>query len=189
MAESQSASVRVGQLLIASAALRDPNFTRSLVLILDTDDDGALGVVLNRPTPVPVEEVLEAWRDQVSEPGTLFQGGPVGTDSAIAVGRRRDAEPPVGFRALFGEIGLVDLDTPPELMDGALVRLRVFAGYSGWGTGQLEAEIAEGSWYVVEAEPDDIFAADPESLWRQVLQRQPGDLAWHATRPMDPELN
>jgi putative transcriptional regulator len=96
---------------------------------------------------------------------------------------------PVGFREVTGQLGLVDLDTPVELLDGSFDGMRIFAGYAGWGSGQLDDEIAEGSWYVVPSLPLDAFRDDPADLWRDVLRRQPGELAWHSTRPVDPELN
>ena len=181
---------RPGMLLVASPALLDPNFSDTVVLLLDVDDDGALGVVLNRPTPVAVGEVLEAWRDVVAEPEVLFQGGPVSTEGALAVGWLRDADDvPVGFRGVVDDLGVVDLDTPVELVEGSLSGLRIFAGYAGWGAAQLQGEIEEGSWYVVPGSPTDVFRDDATGLWRDVLRRQPGDLAWHSTRPVDPELN
>lgn len=191
---------RAGMLLLATPALIDPNFADSVVLLLDVDDDGALGVVLNRPSAVRVDDVLDAWTDVVSEPDVLFHGGPVGTDGALAVALLRDADDaPVGFRPVGGQpadgrfgptrLGLVDLDTPVELIEGSLAELRIFAGYAGWGAAQLDGEIAEGSWYVVPAESVDAFRIDTAELWREVLRRQPGELAWHSTRPFDPELN
>jgi putative transcriptional regulator len=181
---------RAGMLLVASPALLDPNFADSVVLLLDVDDQGALGVVLNRPSGVRVQDVLEGWGEIVSEPDVLFQGGPVSPQGALAVGAvRSETDVPVGFRTVDGRLGLLDLDTPPELVDGSLEHLRVFAGYAGWGADQLAGEIEEGSWYVVPAEPADAFRADPGGLWRDVLRRQPGELAWHSTRPFDPELN
>lgn len=177
-------------LLVATPALLDPNFAATVVLILDVDDTGALGVVLNRPSGLPVAEVLEPWRDVVAEPEVLFQGGPVGIEGALAVALLRASTPsPVGFREVTGQLGLVDLDTPVELLEGSVAEMRIFAGYAGWGADQLDAEIEEGSWYVVSAQADDIFREDPSDLWRDVLRRQPGDLAWHSTRPVDPDLN
>ena len=102
---------------------------------------------------------------------------------------RREDDVPVGFREVAGQLGLVDLDTPVELLDGSLDGLRIFAGYAGWGAEQLDGEIAEGSWYVVPSQPLDVFRIDPGELWRDVLRRQPGELAWHSTRPVDPDLN
>ncbi len=95
----------------------------------------------------------------------------------------------MGFRAVEGRLGLLDLDTPVELLEGSLDGLRIFAGYAGWGAGQLDGEVEEGSWYVVPAQEPDVFRLDPATLWRDVLRRQPGELAWHSTRPLDPELN
>lgn len=177
-------------LLVATPALLDPNFADSVVLLLDVDENGALGVVLNRPSGVPVADVLADWGEVVAEPEVLFLGGPVSTEGALAVALlRTEDDVPVGFREVAGQLGLVDLDTPVELLDGSLVGLRIFAGYAGWGADQLDGEIAEGSWYVVPSQPLDVFRIDPGELWRDVLRRQPGELAWHSTRPVDPDLN
>ncbi|MFC6287835.1 YqgE/AlgH family protein [Nocardioides sp. GCM10027113] len=182
--------VRAGMLLVATPVLLDPNFADTVVLLLDADDDGALGVVLNRPSVVAVADVLADWRDVVAAPEVLFHGGPVSADGALAVGLLRTSDDvPVGFRAVTGQLGIIDLDTPVELVDGTLDGMRIFAGYAGWGAGQLQAEIEEGSWYVVPAEAVDVFRMDPTDLWRDVLRRQPGELAWHSTRPVDPDLN
>ena len=179
-----------GVLLVATPALQDPNFADTVVLLLDVTEEGALGVVLNRPSQVLVADVLEPWCDVVAEPEVLFRGGPVGTDGALAVASLRDPQdPPVGWRPVAGLLGMVDLDTPPELVDGTLSAMRVFAGYAGWGAGQLDGEIEEGSWYVVSAEAGDAFRGDPAGLRRDVMRRQPGMLAWHVNRPVDPDLN
>lgn len=180
-----------GLLLVAAPTLLDPNFADTVVLLIEADAGGAVGVVLNRPTPVPVEEVLPAWGEVVAEPEVLFQGGPVSTDGALAVALLDDAAvvPDRGFRPVAGRFGLVDLDTPMDAVAGRLAGLRIFAGYSGWGAWQLEDEIAEGAWYVVPSEASDLCREDATDLWRDVLRRQPGELAWHATRPADPELN
>ncbi len=182
--------IRAGALLLATPELVDPNFADTVVLLLDADEEGALGVVVNRPSPVPVADVLADYADLVDEPGVLFRGGPVGLDGALGVGRVPDpGEIPVGVKQVAGELGLVDLDTPAEVLRGSLSGLRIYAGYAGWGPGQLESEVAEGSWYVLAGLPGDVFAADVADLWREVLRRQPGELAWHSTRPVDPELN
>ncbi|RLV50129.1 hypothetical protein D9V37_07910 [Nocardioides mangrovicus] len=189
--------------------LRDPHFVRTIVLLLevetgDRDGDGdsggedavdregsVLGVVLNRPGTVAVGDVLAAWGPAVSAPAVLFEGGPVSPESAVAVGRLSDprAGDPVGWRALDEATGLVDLDTPTELVGPALAGLRIYAGYAGWSWSQLLGEIAEGAWYVVPSVPEDLLVEDPAALWRQVLGRQPGDLAWLATWPADPTQN
>jgi putative transcriptional regulator len=187
---NRDAKVRAGDLLVATRALVDPNFSDSVVLVVDADGDGALGVVLNRPSAVPVAQVLDGWAEVVDEPETLFVGGPVSPEGALAVGLLSpDAEPPLGFREFAGRLGLVDLDTPIEILDGTLVGMRIFAGYSGWAAGQLEAEIEEGSWHVVPGEVPDVFRHDPSGLWRDVLRRQPGELAWTSTQPLDPDCN
>lgn len=142
-----------GRLLVATPALADPNFDRAVVLLLDHDEQGSLGVVLNRPTPVGVGDVLLPWATLAGDPGVVFQGGPVGLDSALGVAVIPGEEGPLGWRRVYGAIGLVDLETPPELLAAALGSLRIFAGYSGWGPGQLEIELGDGAWYVVESEP------------------------------------
>lgn len=176
-------------LLVAAPALLDPNFADTVVLLLDVNDDGALGVVLNRPTALAVSEVLGHWGDVVDEPEVLFQGGPVDTDGALAVALRKTGGESAGFREVDGALGLLDLDTPVELVTGSLDALRIFAGYSGWGAEQLQREIAEGHWYVVPGMAPDVFRSDTHELRRDVMRRQPGDLAWHSTRPADPDLN
>ncbi|MDT9591536.1 YqgE/AlgH family protein [Nocardioides zeae] len=181
---------RAGMLLVATRGLEDPNFAESVVLLLDSDEDGALGVVVNRPSPVHVADVLEGWRDVVGEPDVLFRGGPVSPDGALALGRPQDpGAPPVGYREIVPGLGVLDLDTPVELVEGGLGDLRIFVGYAGWGPGQLEDEIAEGSWHVVAGRVADAFSVAPHDLWRDVLRRQPGSLAWTSTQPADPSLN
>jgi putative transcriptional regulator len=184
-----------GRLLVATPALADPNFDRAVVLLLDHDEQGSLGVVLNRPTPVGVGDVLAPWAALAGEPGVVFQGGPVSLDSALALavvpGEDRPGHPadPLGWRRVHGAIGLVDLEAPPELLAAELGSLRVFAGYAGWGPGQLENELTEGAWWVVDSEPGDVSAPDPEGLWRAVLRRQRSELAMVATYPDDASLN
>ena len=179
-----------GRLLVATPALVDPNFAGTVVLLLDHDDDGSLGVVLNRPSAITVASVLPDWAASVDPPEVLFEGGPVSTDAALAVALVPEAGPdPIGFRRLFDRSGIIDLDTPPEVLAPAITRMRVFAGYAGWGGGQLQAEIDEGSWYVVDSTAADLFAPHPGTLWSAVLRRQPGSLAWVSTRPGDPTLN
>jgi putative transcriptional regulator len=178
-----------GSLLIAAPTMADPNFERTIVLLLDTSESGALGVVLNRPSRLDVAEVLEPWAELVDGPSVLFQGGPVETDSALAVANVPDGDEPIGWRRVFGSTGLVDLDAPVEIMSPAVSAMRIFAGYAGWGAGQLEDEIAGGSWYVVPAEADDPFLGDPARLWATVLRRQGGQLAMLATMPAEPGLN
>jgi putative transcriptional regulator len=197
MSRMTEVSSLTGRLLVATPKLADPNFDRTVVLLLDHDAKGTLGVVLNRPTPVGVGDVLEPWAELAVPPQVVFQGGPVALDSALALavvpgaGEARAAgrDGVLGWRRVHGAIGLVDLEAPPELLAAELGSLRIFAGYAGWGPGQLERELADGAWYVVESEPGDVSAPDPERLWRAVLRRQRGELAMVATYPDDPSLN
>jgi putative transcriptional regulator len=184
-----------GRLLVATPLLGDPNFRRAVVLIVEHEDtEGTLGVVLNRPTKIPVGQVLEQWTELATDPSVLFRGGPVAQNSALALAMVPGKEEPLGWRALDGapalaRLGLLDLDAPPRLLAPAIQSLRVYAGYAGWSPGQLEAEIDEGAWFVLPAEPGDVFAAEPERLWHAVMRRQQGDLAFLATYPDDPAQN
>lgn len=183
-----------GSLLIASATLVDPHFARCVLLVLDSDPNGSLGVILNRPTDVPVGEVLTPWQDVTSEPGVLFQGGPVELNAAIAIGSLRpdaqsSGDTPSGWQPLTGSIGIVDLDSSPDGFLGRLAALRVYAGYAGWGAEQLDDEIAGGSWHVVPATETDPFSRAPDRLWGDVLRRQPPPLSMLATLPEDANLN
>jgi putative transcriptional regulator len=178
-----------GRLLVATPLLVDPNFDRTVVLVLDHDEDGTLGVVVNRPTTVGVEDVLPAWAQLSVEPPVVFQGGPVALDSALGIAAVIGDAEPLGWRQVYGSVGLVDLDAPPEVLAAEVSAFRVFAGYAGWGAGQLEGELAQGAWYVVDSEPADAFSPRPEGLWRAVLRRQIGELAMVANFPEDPTLN
>ncbi|WP_406286255.1 YqgE/AlgH family protein [Embleya sp. NBC_00896] len=178
-----------GRLLVATPALADPNFDRCVVFLLEHDEDGTLGVVINRPSPVDVNDVLVPWSKIVSEPSVVFQGGPVAMDSALAIASVPGGAEPLGWRRVHGGLGLVDLDVPPELVASDFGSMRVFAGYAGWGPGQLETELKSGAWYVVDSEPGDAFTPHPDRLWRAVLRRQVGELAMVATYPEDPTLN
>ena len=184
-----------GRLLVATPLLGEPNFRRTVILIVeDEPEEGTLGVVLNRPTEVQVGQVLQAWAELVTGPTVVFKGGPVSPNSALALALARGEDEPLGWHSLDGSslmsrIGLVDLEAPPELLAGGITSLRVFAGYAGWGPGQLRAEIEEGAWYVLAGEPTDAFLAEPERLWPTVLRRQGGEFAIVATYPDDPMLN
>jgi putative transcriptional regulator len=179
-----------GRLLVATPRLADPNFRRAVVLLLDHGAEGALGVVVNRPLEVEVAAVLPSWQPYATAPGRLFQGGPVALDSALGVvAVPGDDVEPMGVRRIIGSLGLVDLEAPPQAVVSGVAGLRIFAGYAGWSGGQLEAEIGEGAWYVVDAEARDPFSDAPETLWRQVLRRQRGELALVSTYPEDPTLN
>ena len=178
-----------GRLLVACPGHGGEVFGRSVVLILDHDADGTLGVVVNRPTRLPVAEVLPPWGGHVVRPRVVFQGGPVSNDSALGVARLTARGETVGWRRLHEDLGLVDLDAPPDLLAPALGEMRVFAGYAGWSPDQLSEEIAAGLWYCVDALPGDLFSPTPGRLWRAVLRRQPAPLAFVSTYPEDPTAN
>jgi putative transcriptional regulator len=178
------------QLLVATPLLREPTFGRTVILLLEhSDDEGALGVVLNRPTTAAVADVVPAVADVVSAPAVLFDGGPVSRNTAIALGLARPGVDPDGWMPVVPPVATVDLDHDPALLAASLAELRVFAGYAGWSPGQLEAEIAEGAWYVVDALPADPFLTDPAQLRMLVLRRQGWPLAAVAHCPADPSLN
>jgi putative transcriptional regulator len=179
-----------GNLLVAMPTLRDPHFERTVVFLLAHEADGALGVVLNRPTGVSVSEVLPGWEPLVSGPPVLFEGGPVGADSAICVARARAGVAGfVGFSRVVGQIGTIDLSREPGKVAERLEYVRVYHGYAGWSPGQLESEIEEGSWFVFSALPSDPFLSQPEDLWQLVLRRQGGMTAAVANYPPDVHLN
>jgi putative transcriptional regulator len=178
-----------GKLLIAEPMLEDPNFERSVVLLIEHSEEGALGVVLNRPTDINVSAVLDEWGQLASEPGVLYVGGPVNQDSLVALGRRAPDGDGSGWTQVFEDLGAVDLHLEPSELASGLNGIRVFVGYSGWGPSQLEMELAQDAWVVVDAAVDDVFAPDPETMWRSVLARQGGKLAMLANFPPHPSVN
>jgi len=177
-----------GRLLIAAPSLVDPNFDRTVVLMLEHGEDGALGIVLNRPSDTALDDVFPEWHALVSPPGVAFAGGPVATDAVIALARRR-SEIIDGFTEIVDDLGTVNLAGDPLDVGSSLACLRVFAGYAGWSPYQLEAEIAQGAWFDVAMKPDDAFAAAPDRLWRDVLRRQRGRLSVFSTFPEDASVN
>ena len=178
-----------GKLLVATPELEDPNFFRTVVLVLDHTEDGALGVVLNRPSVAVLADPLPEWAPLAPEPAVVFVGGPVQPEAAIGLGRRAGPGDFDGFAELFGELGTVDLERPPDAVAPPVDRVRVFAGYSGWGPGQLEDELAADGWFVVDADGADPWSETPSSMWRNVLRRQRGQLRVFADFPLDPESN
>lgn len=177
-----------GRLLVATPLIEDPNFLRTVVVLLEHDDDGAFGVVLNRPSLTPVSEPLPEWAPSAAAPAVMFMGGPVATDSVIGItsapmddGAGSDGRVDCGFRT-------IDLADRFEV-DGFGSGLRLFVGAAGWSPGQLEDEIAEGAWWVVDAQADDVVTADPDGLWTRVVARQRGPIRLFAHAPVDPTLN
>ncbi|MGH9892099.1 MAG: YqgE/AlgH family protein [bacterium] len=168
-----------GQLLVAAPLLRDPNFYRTVVLILRHDEDGAMGVVLNRPSAERAAGYLPEWEEQLEPEATVFVGGPVQPEVAIGFSRPSLLSKP--------DTGLVDLANPSQSYDNGPIR--VFAGYAGWGPEQLEAELDESAWIVLPPDWGDLFTDEPKGLWSRVLARQGGRLAMLATFPPDLSLN
>lgn len=164
-------------------------FSRSVVFVLHHDDDGAQGLVLTAPLDADVDSVLPGWQSSVCVPRTLFQGGPVDLDRAIALANVPGREEILGTKRLFGSLCLVDLDAPPSLIAAEAAGIRIFAGSAGWEGGQLDEELDDGWWVRIEPEITDVFDPEPESLWQRVLLRQPGALRLLASFPDDPSLN
>ena len=165
-----------GKLLLATPPLVDPNFDRTVVLLLEHTDEGSLGLVLNRPTEEEVEVLLPTWRPLVSGQPVLFDGGPVETEAVIGLAWVREV-PVDGFADLDEGLGTLDLSEDADGFTDRLDDLRLFRGYAGWGPGQLDDELAANAWIVVDADRADPFTPAPETLWRDVLRRQGGALA------------
>lgn len=180
-----------GRLLVASTTLNEPTFARSVVYLLEHDGGGTVGVVLNRPSHTPVGQVLPDWQDVVTEPAVIFGGGPVMPDGALCLAqlKRRHSDEGPGVRRVAGSLATVDLDGDVDAIHESTTRLRVFAGHSGWAPGQLSEEMESGSWYVIDGMLDDAFTADPSTLWRRVLRRQPMPLRAISTYPRELGLN
>jgi putative transcriptional regulator len=176
-----------GHLLVATSVLGDRHFSRTVIYLLEHHGEGSLGVVLNRPSTTSVGEVLPRWRDVVSGPAVLFEGGPVQPDGALCLGAVQDPE--AGARPLHGGVASIDLDGDPDAVIGRATALRVFAGYAGWAAGQLEDELEEGAWWVVSGSLEDLFSDHPEGLWSRVLRRQRPPLSYMSTLPPDPTRN
>lgn len=194
-----------GRLLVATPVLADPNFARTVVLLLEHDDDGALGIVLNRPGEARVDEVAPGWERLAAAPDVVFGGGPVQPDAIVGLARCREPAPRGGPGAVrprgpFTDTGsgssdivpgvrLIDLGRDAALAAAEVSQVRIFAGYAGWAPAQLEREVAEEAWVTVAARGGDVFSDDPADLWRGVLRRQPGRLRLLSTFPEAPWTN
>lgn len=175
-----------GKLLVASPALDDPNFARTVVLITEHGDDGAMGIVLNRPADAEVSDILpELAEIAVEEP--IFVGGPVQPEALVVLGEFTD--PGKAAWIVVADVGLVSAATDIEELPDSVRRGRVYAGFSGWGPGQLEAELEEEAWIVEPPIPPELFPDDPATLWADVLARKGGQYALVARMPDDPRLN
>jgi len=168
-----------GQLLIASPSMSD-YFRRTVVLVVEHNEEGGFGLVLNQPSESTVGEVAPELGELIGSEHVLYVGGPVQPNAVTAIGEHGD--PATATKLIVGATGMVDLDTPPELN-----RVRVFAGYTGWAPGQLDGEVEADAWIVEPAHPDDPF--DEDDLWATVLKRKGGEFALLARMPSDPSLN
>jgi putative transcriptional regulator len=176
-----------GRLLLASTTLEDPNFLRTVVLIGLHSEEGALGLVLNRPSTSTVAAAVPQLEEMVDDAEPVFVGGPVQSSSIVMLAEFIDPEP-AGLLVL-GRIGLPAPEASLEDLAAATSRRRVYAGYAGWGEGQLDAELDRGDWIEQDALPEDVFCEQPEGLWSSVLTRKGGRYALLARMPLDPSQN
>jgi len=175
-----------GQLLIASPSLLDSNFRRTVVLVTEHSDEGAAGLVLNRPSPASVSELVPELEPVVEDDEQVWLGGPVQRNAVLVLGEFVDPED--AAVPLFGALGFPSLEEPDEVVP-ATTRRRVFAGYAGWGAGQLESELGREDWIIEPAQPDDAFTEAPDELWAEVLRRKGGIYELVARIPEDPSAN
>ncbi len=174
-----------GKLLVSSPALHDPNFRKTVVLIAHHDDEGAMGLVLSRPSEVAAVDAVPALEGLPGASDPVFVGGPVQPEAFMVLAEFNDVDDAAA--PIMDRLGFMPAESEPE--DLSISRMRLFAGYSGWGVGQLEAELEEFSWIVVDALTDDAFADDPDELWRTVLHRKGGPFELMVDMPFDPGLN
>jgi putative transcriptional regulator len=175
-----------GHLLVAGPNLLDPNFRRSVVLVGEHSDEGALGVVLNRTSGATIADALPELTSLVDGAASVHFGGPVQPSAVVVVAEF--AEPEEAETLILGDIGFLPSEVDPDSL-GELRRARVFAGYAGWGPGQLDSELDEGSWIVEPAVPDDVFTNEPDELWSDVLRRKGGPFGVLSLMPPEPSLN
>ena len=175
-----------GQLLVAGPGLLDPNFRRTVVLVGEHGEEGAMGVVLNRPSEIEVEEAVPPLVELTGVDDVVYVGGPVQPQAIVVLGDFADPEQ-TGV-LVFGSVGFLPNEVDPDEI-GELTRARVFAGYAGWAAGQLEGELAEGSWILEPAAPEDVFTDAPAQLWSDVLRRKGGAFSLLALMPDDPRVN
>ncbi|EGD54534.1 YqgE/AlgH family protein [Gordonia neofelifaecis] len=184
--------VSAGSLLIASTALTGPTFARTVIYVIEHDPQGTLGVVLNRMSDAAVYNVLPAWTELAASPRAVFVGGPVATSSALCLGVAKtgvDVAKQPQLHQVLGPVAMVDLDADPDELAQVLTGVRIFAGYAGWDAGQLDEELAEGSWIVAQGLPTDLLSEPAVDVWQRVLARQPWPLPLLSTYPRHPEEN
>jgi putative transcriptional regulator len=176
-----------GQLLIAGPALLDPNFWRTVVLVIEHTDEGALGLVLNRPSETTVGDAVSQLEDLVDPSDHLFIGGPVQPSAVIVLAEFEDATD--AALIAFDDIGVLGTGASLEEVGAGVRSGRAFVGHAGWGPGQLDSEIERGDWILEPARREDAFTAEPRELWAEVLTRKGGSYALIARMPPDPSVN
>jgi putative transcriptional regulator len=176
-----------GQLLIAGPALADPNFWRTVVLIVEHSDEGAFGLVLNRPSETSVGDAVPELDELVDPEEPLFIGGPVQPSSVVVLGQFEDAAD--AALIAFDDVGVLGTGSSPQELSAGLRAGRAFVGHAGWGAGQLESELERGDWILEAARLEDAFSPNPRELWSRVLTRKGGSYALVARMPPDPSLN
>ncbi len=175
-----------GQLLIAGPTLLDPNFWRAVVLIVEHSDEGALGLVLNRPSETTVGEAVPQLEELLELDDPVFIGGPVQTSAMMVLAQFEN--PSEAALLAFEDVGVMGT-TGTEAPSAAVRTGRAFVGHAGWGHGQLDAEIERGDWILEPARFEDAFASEPLALWSRVLTRKGGSYALIARMPSDPSMN
>jgi putative transcriptional regulator len=175
-----------GRLLISSAGLFDPNFRHTVVLLGEHNAEGAVGVVLNRPLNLTVAEAVPPLAGLVGPDELLFQGGPVQPSTPVLLAELE--EPGMADVLAFGSVGFLVGEVSPELRP-RIRRARIYVGHSGWGPGQLEAEMEQQSWIIEPAREEDVFTSAPERLWSRVLERKGPEYRRLSRVPFDPEMN
>ena len=173
---------------MASPLMADSNFDRAVVFVIDHNEAGAVGLVLNNPRDDYLGQAIPIWVESRFADCTLFSGGPVDPLTSMALGEFRGSQDD-NESLLFANIGVIDLGSGPNSIPDSVVNLRPYLGYSGWGPMQLEAELAANAWFVVEVHPDDIFGNEDVDLWSKVLRRQNSPVSWLSNFPSDPRLN
>jgi len=176
-----------GQLLVAGPSLLDPNFRRTVVLLGEHGEDGAMGLVLNRVSEVTVADAVAPIADLVGDGELVHVGGPVQPQAVVVLADF--VEPHRAGALVLDTIGFLPGDVDDEADLGELRSVRVYAGYAGWGPGQLEDELEEQSWVVLPARASDVFTTAPDALWSEVLRRHGGALGILALLPEDPHVN
>jgi putative transcriptional regulator len=176
-----------GQLLVAGPQLEDPNFRRTVVLVAEHGEGGAMGLILNRPSHTVVEEAAPELGEVAEPDDIIFEGGPV-QPTAVVVLAEFDA-PSEAAAVVLEDIGFLAAESDLGDAAGVTRRSRVFAGFAGWGPGQLESELERDDWIVTPARREEIFSSDPAGLWPAVLEGRGGQYALLARMPEDPRVN